>query len=67
MLTYELIDLQEQLESKEFRFVEAFLQANGRTQLGWHYCTDISRCTYLKDHLAYFYRRNGRYGMPWGV
>lgn len=41
-LTYELIDPDEQIGSLDFRFVERFLQATRRTELGWHYLTDIA-------------------------
>jgi len=39
---FELIDPSAQIESDEFRFVEAFLRATGRTQIGWHYITDLT-------------------------
>lgn len=42
MLSYELIDPEKQISSAEFKFVESFLKATGRTQLGWHYITDIA-------------------------
>jgi SAM-dependent methyltransferase len=42
MLVYEFIHPQRQIESADFQFVESFLQATGRTQLGWHYITDIT-------------------------
>lgn len=41
MLTYEFIDPEIQLSSHDFTFVEKFLRATGRTELGWHYITDI--------------------------
>lgn len=42
MLTYEFIDPEEQINSEDFKFVESFLKATGRTQIGWHYITDIT-------------------------
>jgi len=42
MLNYEFIDPEEQINSEDFQFVESFLKSTGRTQLGWHYITDIS-------------------------
>ncbi|MBW4697542.1 MAG: methyltransferase domain-containing protein [Aphanocapsa lilacina HA4352-LM1] len=42
MLTYEFIDPLEQLASDDFRFIEEFVQSTGRTQLGWHYITDLT-------------------------
>jgi hypothetical protein len=42
MLTYYLIDPDEQINSDDFKFIESFLKATGRTQLGWHYITDIT-------------------------
>ncbi|NJK51867.1 MAG: methyltransferase domain-containing protein [Leptolyngbyaceae cyanobacterium SU_3_3] len=42
MLKYEFIDPDCQLDSQDFKFVESFLSATGRTQLGWHYITDIT-------------------------
>lgn len=41
MLTYEFIDPDVQLSSPDFNFVEKFLRETGRTELGWHYITDI--------------------------
>lgn len=41
MLFYEFIDTDEQLSSPDFKFVESFLKATKRTQIGWHYITDI--------------------------
>jgi ubiquinone/menaquinone biosynthesis C-methylase UbiE len=41
MLTYEFIDPEKQISSQNFNLVESFLRATGRTQLGWHYITDI--------------------------
>jgi len=48
MLTYEFIDPDKQLSSEDFNFVESFLKATGRTQLGWHYITDI---TWIYSHV----------------
>lgn len=42
MLTYQFINPEEQLTSNDFSFVEYFLKKTGRTQLGWHYITDIT-------------------------
>lgn len=42
MLNYNFIDPEEQIDSEDFKFVESFLQATGRTQLGWHYITDLT-------------------------
>jgi SAM-dependent methyltransferase len=42
MLTYEFIDPNRQITSKDFEFVESFLNTTNRTQLGWHYITDIT-------------------------
>ncbi|AGY57856.1 class I SAM-dependent methyltransferase [Gloeobacter kilaueensis] len=41
-LKYEFIEPQEQLASVDFKFVENFLKITGRTQLGWHYITDLT-------------------------
>lgn len=41
MLSYEFIDPQKQISSEDFKDVESFLQLTGRTQLGWHYITDL--------------------------
>ena len=48
MLTYEFIDPDRQISSEDFKFVESFLEATGRTQLGWHYITDI---TWIYSHV----------------
>jgi len=42
MLTFEFIDPDEQIGSDDFHFVERFLEATGRTEIGWHYITDIA-------------------------
>ena len=42
MLKYEFIDPEEQITSDDFNFVETFLKSTGRTQIGWHYITDIT-------------------------
>ena len=42
MLTFEFIDPDEQIGSDDFHFVERFLAATGRTEIGWHYITDIA-------------------------
>jgi 2-polyprenyl-3-methyl-5-hydroxy-6-metoxy-1,4-benzoquinol methylase len=41
MLSYEFIDPEQQISSEDFKDVESFLQLTGRTQLGWHYITDL--------------------------
>ena len=42
MLRYEFIDPEEQIESEDFKFVESFLRSTKRTQIGWHYITDLT-------------------------
>jgi 2-polyprenyl-3-methyl-5-hydroxy-6-metoxy-1,4-benzoquinol methylase len=42
MLRYEFIDPEEQIEHEDFEFVESFLKSTKRTQIGWHYITDIT-------------------------
>jgi 2-polyprenyl-3-methyl-5-hydroxy-6-metoxy-1,4-benzoquinol methylase len=42
MIYYEFIDPEEQIKSSDFSFVETFLRDTGRTQIGWHYITDIT-------------------------
>jgi 2-polyprenyl-3-methyl-5-hydroxy-6-metoxy-1,4-benzoquinol methylase len=41
-LTYEFIDPEQQIGSDGFSFVERFLQTTGRTEIGWHYITDLA-------------------------
>jgi len=41
-LKYEFIDPELQIASNDFSFVESFLKETGRTQIGWHYITDIT-------------------------
>jgi|LakMenE01Jun11ns_1017448.scaffolds.fasta_scaffold9959053_5 ubiquinone/menaquinone biosynthesis C-methylase UbiE len=41
MLSYEFIDPEQQISSEDFKDVESFLKLTGRTQLGWHYITDL--------------------------
>jgi hypothetical protein len=41
-LTYEFIDPDREIGSDEFRFVERFLKRTGRTEIGWHYATDLA-------------------------
>ncbi len=41
-LAYEFIDPDKQILSPDFRFVENYLKASGRTEIGWHYITDIT-------------------------
>lgn len=40
-LLYEYIDPEEQIASADFQAVESFLKGTGRTQIGWHYITDL--------------------------
>lgn len=42
VLTFEYIDPDEILGSEVFRFVERFLASTRRTEIGWHYITDIA-------------------------
>lgn len=42
ILTFEYIDPDEMLKSEDFRFVERFLISTHRTEIGWHYITDIT-------------------------
>ena len=42
MLSYEFIDPEEQISSKDFSFIESFLKMTTRTQIGWHYFTDLT-------------------------
>lgn len=42
MLQYEFIDPDLQINSLDFQFVESFLKMTDRTQIGWHYLTDIT-------------------------
>ena len=42
MLSYEFIDPGEEIGTEDFRFVENFLKSTARTQIGWHYITDIT-------------------------
>ncbi|PZV28032.1 MAG: hypothetical protein DCF12_01300 [Snowella sp.] len=41
MLRYEFIDPEKQIGSEDFKDVESFLKLTRRTQLGWHYITDL--------------------------
>src|SRR5262245_45755021 len=41
-LSYEFIDPDAQIASDAFAVVESFLRATGRTQIGWHYITDLT-------------------------
>jgi SAM-dependent methyltransferase len=40
-MRYEFIDPEEQLTSTEFQVIESFLRQTNRTQIGWHYFTDL--------------------------
>jgi len=40
-MKYEFIDPEEQIASPDFRIVESFLRDTRRTQIGWHYITDL--------------------------
>jgi len=42
MLYFELIDPSQQINSPDFHIVRSFLKATGRTQIGWHYITDLT-------------------------
>jgi 2-polyprenyl-3-methyl-5-hydroxy-6-metoxy-1,4-benzoquinol methylase len=48
MLRYEFIDPDIQINSTGFHFIESFLKMTGRTQIGWHYITDI---TWIYSHI----------------
>ena len=48
MLQYEFIDPDLQINSADFQFVESFLKMTDRTQIGWHYLTDI---TWIYSHV----------------
>ena len=48
MLKYEFIDPDLQISSSDFQFIESFLKATDRTQIGWHYITDI---TWIYSHV----------------
>ena len=41
MLQYEFINPDLQINSADFQFVESFFKMTDRTQIGWHYITDI--------------------------
>ncbi len=47
-MKYEFIDPAAQIESDAFGDVESFLRTTGRTQIGWHYITDL---TWLYSHI----------------
>ena len=42
MLSFELIDPSQQITGPDFHIVQSFLKATGRTQIGWHYITDLT-------------------------
>lgn len=42
MLYFELIDPSQHIAGPDFHFVRSFLKATGRTQIGWHYITDLT-------------------------
>ena len=42
MLSFELIDPSQQIAGPDFHIVQSFLKATGRTQIGWHYITDLT-------------------------
>lgn len=48
MLKYEFIDPDLQFNSADFQFVKSFLKMTDRTQIGWHYITDI---TWIYSHI----------------
>ncbi len=39
---YSLSPYDEEIGTEDFRFVESFMKATGRTQIGWYYITDIT-------------------------
>jgi ubiquinone/menaquinone biosynthesis C-methylase UbiE len=41
-LTFEYLDPEKILDGEDFRFVENFLKASRRTQIGWHYLIDLT-------------------------
>lgn len=41
MFRYEFINPDLQISSSDFQFIESFLKASDRMQIGWHYITDI--------------------------
>lgn len=48
MFKYEFINPDLQINSTDFKFIESFLKITGRTQIGWHYITDI---VWLYSHI----------------
>ena len=48
MLKYEFIDVDLQITSADFKVIESFLKITDRTQIGWHYITDI---TWIYSHI----------------
>ena len=42
MLRFEYIDPDRVIATEDFAFVEAFLRRTGRTEIGWHYITDLA-------------------------
>jgi len=53
MLQYEFIDPDMQIASEDFRIIELFLQMTNRTQIGWHYISDI---TWIYSHIKHWPR-----------
>jgi len=51
MLYYELIDLSQQITCQAFHIVRSFLKATVRTQIGWHYITDLM---WLYSHIKHW-------------
>lgn len=51
MLYYELIDPSQQIAGPDFHIVRSFLKMTGRTQIGWHYITDL---TWLYSHIKHW-------------
>lgn len=41
-LAFEYLDPEEIIDSEDFHFIERFLKATGRTQIGWHYIVDLT-------------------------
>ncbi len=42
MYKYNLIDPQEMINTSDFKFIESFLHTTNRSQIGWHYITDLT-------------------------
>ena len=53
MLQYEFIDPDIQIASEDFKIIESFLKMTNRTQIGWHYISDI---TWVYSHIKHWPR-----------